>query len=183
MESQKEIYRSVLGYEDILKVSNKGNVIKLKRTWVNGNNGGVRTIDEHVMKLRQSLGYNVIDIYVNGKKKILKVHRLVAEAFILNKDNKPCVNHKDLNRANNNVSNLEWVTYKENAIHARKNRKFKFNDCNHLRGEDVHTSKINDKKAKDIRSSKLSNKELAIIYNLDASTISRIKNNKYWKHV
>lgn len=48
-------------------------------------------------------------------------HRLVAKAFIKNKDNKPCVNHKDGNKRNNHYSNLEWVTNKENMVHASKN--------------------------------------------------------------
>lgn len=60
-------------------------------------------------------GYRVVDL--KGKSHL--VHRLVAQAFIHNKENKPQVNHKDLNKLNNNVSNLEWVTSKENNIHAR----------------------------------------------------------------
>ena len=56
----------------------------------------------------------------NGVQKRCRVHRLVAIAFIPNPDNKPYVNHKDGNRSNNHVSNLEWVTASENAIHARE---------------------------------------------------------------
>jgi hypothetical protein len=63
-------------------------------------------------------GYKAIDLCNNGKHKIYHIHRLVATYFIPNPENKPYVNHIDGNKANNNVSNLEWVTGSENMIHA-----------------------------------------------------------------
>lgn len=63
-------------------------------------------------------GYLYVDLYNNGKHKRFFVHRLVAEAFIENPNNKPFVNHKDGNPKNNNVENLEWVTPLENVEHA-----------------------------------------------------------------
>lgn len=60
--------------------------------------------------------YSVVKL--DGKRYSKPVHRLVAEGFIPNPENKPCVNHKDSNRANNNVENLEWVTQKENVYHS-----------------------------------------------------------------
>lgn len=65
-------------------------------------------------------GYLRCNIAQDGKFRLWLVHRLVAEAFIPNQDNKPEVNHIDGNKANNNVSNLEWVTREENIRHAHK---------------------------------------------------------------
>ena len=62
-------------------------------------------------------GYSMIDV---GHKKRYRVHRLVALGFIPNPDNKPTVNHKDGNKHNNHVSNLEWATYKEQMQHANR---------------------------------------------------------------
>ena len=63
-------------------------------------------------------GYLMVVIHNNGKRKTFKVHRLVAEHFIDNPDNKRCVNHKDGNKLNNDAPNLEWVTDSENMQHA-----------------------------------------------------------------
>ena len=59
-------------------------------------------------------GYHMVDLYNNGKRKRFLIHRLVAEAFIPNPNNLPCVNHKDENKSNNNVNNLEWCSYEYN---------------------------------------------------------------------
>ena len=62
--------------------------------------------------------YLVVDLHKNKTGKTISVHRIVAEAFIPNPDNLPCVNHKDGNKFNNCVDNLEWCTYSENNYHA-----------------------------------------------------------------
>lgn len=82
----------------------------------------------------KSNGYKMVTLTINKEKKTLLVHRLVAEHFLPNPDNKDYVNHIDGNKLNNNVSNLEWVTPQENRIHALKtglcNNKKKKNNIN-----------------------------------------------------
>ena len=80
--------------------------------------------NQYVSEILMENGYYRVVLSKHNKSHNFLVHRLVAQAFIPNPDNKPCVNHKDLNRENNSVENLEWVTYKENnnyADHGKKN--------------------------------------------------------------
>lgn len=65
-------------------------------------------------------GYLKVNLKKNKTQKQCKVHRLVAKAFIPNPENKRCINHMDLNKENNNISNLEWCTHKENTDHYLK---------------------------------------------------------------
>jgi hypothetical protein len=74
-------------------------------------------------------GYKVVDILFKDTRKKYPVHRLVALHFLPNPDNKPCVNHKDGNKFNNNVSNLEWVSHAENEQHSYKILGKKPNGC------------------------------------------------------
>lgn len=66
-------------------------------------------------------GYVRIGLYKDGNEKKLLVHRIIAETFILNPENKAQVNHKDMNKSNNSVENLEWITNRENKIHSLNN--------------------------------------------------------------
>lgn len=70
-------------------------------------------------------GYKHVTLIIDGKQKRMRVHRLVAEVFLENIENKPYVNHKDGNRSNNHVNNLEWVTPSENTQHAVSKGLFK----------------------------------------------------------
>lgn len=79
-------------------------------------NGKFKKAPQH----KSENGYKTISLRVNGKQWNLYSHRIIAKYFIPNPENKPIVNHKDGNRANNNISNLEWCTPKENSQHARK---------------------------------------------------------------
>lgn len=104
-----ELWKPVKGYEGLYEVSNYGNVKSIRKNAV---------LSQIVNK---NNGYCYVGMYKDGKNKKLLVHRLVAETFINNADNKKTVNHLDGNKQNNAVSNLEWATYSENHKHAFKN--------------------------------------------------------------
>ena len=109
----KEKWKDIKGYEGLYQVSNLGNIKSLNRTTNIPN--AKRIEKEKILKLNTRNGYYVINLRKNGKRISKQIHRLVAEAFIPNNDNKPFVNHKDFNRLNNNIENLEWCTQKENV--------------------------------------------------------------------
>jgi hypothetical protein len=112
-----EIWKDVVGYEGIYEVSNYGRVKRLETLVKNKN--GYRLVKEKILNIPSHIYQSVF--LSNGKVKQQYVHRLVANAFIPNPLNKEQVNHKDGNKLNNNLSNLEWVTKAENQIHAIEN--------------------------------------------------------------
>ena len=125
MSNCDEIWKPIEGYEGIYNISNYGRIKRLQRTIYNsGTKGGIYTIREKMLAPRvntKRYGYCEISLRKDGKAKRFKVHRPVATAFIPNPNKLPEVNHKDGNKQNNNVSNLEWVTSKQNKKHAWSN--------------------------------------------------------------
>ena len=108
-----EIWKDVSGYEGLYQVSNLGTI----KSAENRSNHKKSII----MKQCDVCGYMCVVLTKNSKQKMLKVHRIVAEAFVENFFNKPQVNHIDGNKHNNNAENLEWVTTSENIRHAFNN--------------------------------------------------------------
>ena len=100
-----EVWKDIAGYEGLYRVSNLGNVESLVTGKV-------------LKKLPHSTGYHAVVLYKNRKPKRCILHRLVAEAFIPNPENKPTVNHKNGDKHDNCITNLEWATHKENQQHA-----------------------------------------------------------------
>lgn len=106
----KEIWKNINFLNNYYQISNKGNIRHIKSKRIN-------ILKPH----KDKNGYLIISLYINKKFQTFKLHRLVAQAFIPNPDNLPQVNHKDGNKLNNCVNNLEWCTCRENINHAVKN--------------------------------------------------------------
>lgn len=88
---------------------------------INENGVVINTTTNHIKKpCDNNMGYLFVDLYNCGKHKREYIHRLVAQTFIPNIDNKPYINHKDGNPHNNSIENLEWCTPLENVEHASK---------------------------------------------------------------
>lgn len=166
--------RDVIGYEEIFSVTEDGEVYS-KRT------------NRFLIQGTTKTGYKVISSRIGGRRGkaiCLRVHRLVAEAFIPNFENKPHVNHKDGNKSNNCISNLEWVNEHENLQHA-----WDFG----LRKSDTISceNNVNSKLTKDIvhyirssyisRSSEFGARALSRKFGVNKETVLDIVHNKTWK--
>ena len=111
-----EQWHDVSGFEGLYQVSNFGNVRSLPRK-ISAGHGNRIAGGKEINKTNDGNGYLSVMMSDRGRLKRIRVHRLVALAFIPAIAGKNFVNHKDSNRQNNHVSNLEWVTQKENTQH------------------------------------------------------------------
>lgn len=119
-----EEWKDISGYEGLYQVSSFGNVKRVRHSTVQSN-GVTRNMQEKPIKpfVRNPTGkYKsyCVNLIKNKKFKTHCIARLVADAFIPNPEGKYCVNHIDGHTYNNHISNLEWATHSENAIHAHR---------------------------------------------------------------
>lgn len=160
------IWKKVIGYEKY-EVSNKGKVrsyeTKTEKSITNHNSG-----------------YLATTFCKNNEPKTFLLHRLVAIHFINNPENKRCVNHKDGNKHNNNVENLEWNTHKENNDHAFLNGL-----KNPAKGERNAATKLTKEQVLQIREIgySMTQREISNIFNISNSVVYNIRANKIWKHI
>ena len=121
-------------------------------------------------------GYKRVTLFIHGKRHIYRVHRMVALTFLnCNDSNKIEVNHKDGNKSNNNVENLEWVSNAENISHAKMNGLLKAR-----RGEECSNSILTEDMVLKIFNDHRSIRDLSVVYGISAGTISSIKTGKNW---
>lgn len=143
-----EIFKDIEGTSEYYQISNFGRVKSIKRKWV--------LEDIILTTIVSKSGYCVVNMMNLGKLKVGKIHRLVAQAFIPNPENKPEVNHKDGNKLNNHVSNLEWCTGKENMQHAYRTGLVTFSDeARRLGRESTKGQMYTAKKVIDISNGKI----------------------------
>lgn len=118
----KEIWKKI-NYSDEYEISNFGRIRHLYENRYDINTGKILKISK-IKYLKPLIrdGYQRIRIYENRNKfKTYHIHRLVAEAFLPNPNNYPIINHKDFDRSNNNVNNLEWCDYSYNRLYRKEN--------------------------------------------------------------
>jgi hypothetical protein len=175
------IWKDIEGYVGIYQVSNLGRVKSLSKSYFSGKKHSVfKSFQEMILKdIYNKDSYHQVCLYNQGICEKRYVHRLVAEAFLVNPDNKPEVNHKDGNKSNNNVINLEWSTRLENQKHASKKGLV-------AKGEKVHGSFLKKEDVLSIRKlyqEGMSQTDISNIFKCSRTNITKIVNNKGWKHL
>lgn len=166
MKKEIVIWKKVMGYEKY-EVSNNGEV----RNYITKNE---KSINDH------NSGYLATTFCKNGKPKTFLLHRLVALHFIDNPENKRCINHKDGNKHNNNVENLEWNTHKENNDHAFRNGL-----KNPAKGDKNASTKLTKEQVLQIREIgySMTQRDISKLFNISNSVVYNIRANKIWKHI
>lgn len=181
-----EVFKEILGYPDYL-ISNKGRLKTKSRKvrFVHAVTGNThyRLTKEKFLKVYNNnrTGYKFVQLYSSKKSTNKTIHRLVALHFLPYESDphKNIVNHKDGNKHNNTVENLEWCTNAYNHHHATVTGLI-------AKGSEVGNSKLNEKTVHAIKwflNKGYTHTELSKAFNISRPTITLIANNKSWKHV
>lgn len=139
----------------------------------------MRSLARPVKFYTERIGYQAFGVGRRGARRVMRVHRAVALAFIQNPEGKAQVNHIDGNKANNCIENLEWATQSENMRHAYDTGLYK----NQIQGETVGTSKLTEEQVRDIRAAKGTLKELGKRFGVSGTCIFLVRSRKRWTHV
>lgn len=178
----EEIWKDIVGYEGLYEVSSLGSVKSIGRSKLVGINGGTYNLGDMLLKPRKSRGYNVVVLCKLGKTKNFLVHRLVAAAFLENKDNKATVNHINGNKTDNRLENLEWATPSEQQKHA-----FSIGLRDSSIGENCNFSKLKKEDIFEIRRLYKTGfyrmGEIAKKFNVAKNTVNSIVHGYTWKHL
>jgi hypothetical protein len=161
-----EILFDIVGYEGLYSVSKDAKVYSWKTK-------------KYLKPQLQNNGYVTVGLYLNKKSKVIPVHRIVAQAFLPNPLSLRTVNHKDFDKTNNNVSNLEWMTHQENSLHST-NRGI-------VSGENNGNSKLTKQQVIEIRQKykfrKYTYLDLSKEYGVLKTYVGRIINRQVWNHI
>lgn len=177
-----EVWKDIPDFDNLYQISSWGRVKSLR-------SGSGCEFEQILLPRKTYKGYLTVSACINGARTRNRlIHRLVAKAFLENPENKPQVNHKDLNKENNNLSNLEWVTHMENIAHAVRFRAYK----NRV-GEDNSNAKLTEAQVKEMLglwkireniNKTICRKSLALKYNVTVHCIDNIVyNKKNWKYL
>ena len=172
----EELWKNIKGFP-LYEISSFGNI----QSWRN-NHSGKRKNPKRLKLYLDHKGYFFVRLFHNGKTINKKIHRLVAENFITNFLEKLEVNHKDGNKQNNNMYNLEWATSSENQKHA-----YKLGLQKPQKGINHGRVKLTEEEVKEIirlrKETDLFQKDIAKIFKVSQSLIYLIENKKLWKHL
>lgn len=145
-----ELWKDIKNYEGLYQVSNMGRIKSLKRI-IKYKNGRNQVYNSKILKpLSYKDKYLKIVLYKNKIGKTFAIHRLVAQAFIPNPYNYPVINHKDENKHNNKVDNLEWCTVKYNNNYKNvRGRAVKTRKKNLIKNKKIYVYNLQGKKVKE----------------------------------
>jgi hypothetical protein len=181
MQGGVYMYTDIVGFDNYA-IDESGNVLSKSRQIID-TKGHVYMICERILKptVNKKSGYVFVGLRKDNKTYNLYVHRLVAETFIPNPNNYPTVNHKDGNKQNNSVENLEWCSYSDNNQHA-------YDTGLHKRGSAHYLSKLTEDDVIRIKSmyfvDNVSIPEICKQFqNVVRATIYDIINGESWKHI
>jgi hypothetical protein len=176
----EEIWKDVVGYEGYYQVSNFGRIKSVDRIKHYSNRKASFLKGRVMSSSKNACGYERLDIRKDNVKKQFLLHRLIAEAFIPNTDNKPEVNHINGIKDDNRVCNLEWVTHDENMKHA-----YNMGVGTARRGSDNGLSKLAEIDVYNIKYNLhfVNTPHLTKIYSVSKSTIEKVRSNRSWTHI
>ena len=175
-----EDWKDINGYEGKYQVSNYGRIKSFPK-FIERKTGSYFTKEKVLKCTLDNYGYPCVYLYSNGNVRHIKVHILVAKSFIENPNGYSDINHKDGNKTNNRIDNLEWCDRSHNIQHA-------YDNFLHKSGEEHNLSKLTWNEVNYIRENykpydkEFGQKSLAEKFNVDRNTIWYILNNKTWNH-
>ena len=185
-----EVWKDILGWEGLYSVSSLGRVKREERSVIRCNQYDAFSMTYPVKILKannDSKGYPQVTLSAQNfsfmkKKSVARVHRLVAQAFHVNPENKPQVNHINAERQDARVENLEWCTASENQQHS-----YKENGREALKGVDSGMSRYSEGVVLAVYClaviGRYSQEEIGRMYGMPQITVSNIKTKKTWRHI